>query len=595
MVRLTSTEITINGKKIDNFSSFNLQQGIFEHHVFSLVCPAEAIDGEEGSVFNQSKNMIGATLQAQIQTTEGKSPLRFTGVITEVETSRFSGHAGDVVINGFSPTILLDSGPHCKSWEKKTVKNIAQDVFSHFPQNLLNPKINPGYNETLSYTVQYKETAWEFINRLCATYGEWVYYNGQQVILGQPGGTTTPLVYGSNLNQFNVALQVRPASFQVMAYDFINHQVYETSPQNIESRAGLDAIGRHVYGKSKTFYASTPKQWNNHFLTSKKQLDDFTNIRAACEGSNLVRFNGSSSHPGVQIGGVVSVKGKNVFALNDEAYGDYTVISVTHHTDSQGNYGNEFIAIPSGIKTPPVTSFSQPHAETQSALVTDNHDPKGLGRIRVRFHWMTPAQKTPWIRIASPHGGGGKGMFFIPEKEEEVIVGFEGDSPTKPYVIGTVYHGKANNSYSNSGNDVKALQTRSGNKIILNDAAGSIFVEDKDGNSVKIDGAGNITVKANKTITLEAGDSITLKTKLIEFIAEDDIKAESKRYTGGHSEKVDVFGRNEVLITSNNKIQVDAQNELSASATKVNIDGKQTTVNGTVETSVLGGMVKLNS
>ncbi len=38
------------------------------------------------------------------------------------------------------------------------------------------------------------------------------------------------------------------------------------------------------------------------------------------------------------------------------------------------------------------------------------------------------------------HGGGGKGIFFIPEVGEEVIVGFEGSSAVKPYIAGTVYN-----------------------------------------------------------------------------------------------------------------------------------------------------------
>ncbi len=47
----------------------------------------------------------------------------------------------------------------------------------------------------------------------------------------------------------------------------------------------------------------------------------------------------------------------------------------------------------------------------------------------------------------------------------------------------------------------------------MNDADGSVFVEDKDGNSMMIDGAGNITLKSNKTVTIDAVNEITLKTK----------------------------------------------------------------------------------
>ncbi len=510
MAQLTATTININGKDIAQFTSFTLQQNIFEHHNFTLVCPAESIDGKVGSVFNQSKELIGAPINVRTLAIAGKGRLDFAGVVTQVETARFSGHAGDLIITGYSPTILLDSGPHCKSWEKKALKNIATDVLSHFPQNLLNPKIAPTNGETLSYIVQYKETAWQFLNRMGATYGDWFYYNGKNVVLGTPIGTNVDLVFGSNLSRFNMSLQVRPSNFEVIAYDYLNDAVYDTTPGGIEGRAGLDNFGKHTYKKSQTFFGTQPKQWNNNYVTNKKQLDDFTNTRAAAQSSNMVKFNGASGHPGVQLGNTVEVKGNNIFNNADEAYGQFTVIGVTHHTDGQGNYNNDFLAIPASIKTPPVTAYTEPHCETQSAIVTDNYDPKGLGRVRVRFRWMKPSEKTPWIRMMMPHAGGAKGHFFIPELEEEVVVAFEDNNALKPYVQGSIYNAGQNNSYSNEGNDVKIIQTRSGTKIRMNDAEGSVFVEDPSGNTWLMDGKGNIKVNAPNNMSFIVGKNFDI-------------------------------------------------------------------------------------
>ncbi len=505
MAQLTTASINIDGKPIRQFSAFSLSQGIFEHHFFRLTCPAESIDGNMGAVFSQSKNLIGATLSAQIDAVNAMGQLKFKGIVTQVETERFSGASGDVVISGYSATILLDSGPHCKSWEKKAVKNIVQDVLQHFPQNMLKPKVAPLYPETISYYVQYKETAWRFLNRICSTFGEWLYFDGEALLVGPPAGATAALIYGNNLSRFSVALQLRPVDMQVMAYDYMNHEVYTSTPNGVEAKAGLNDLGKQGFKTSQAVYATQPKVWNNSFLTNKKQLDDWVNIQAAMRSSNYVRFNGSSGHPGVAVGGKITIKGQNMYSMVQEEYGEYTVISVNHYTDGQGNYSNDFIAVPSTIKVPPVASWPEPACETQSALVTDNHDPKGLGRVRVRFHWMKPSEKTPWLRVSSPHGGGGKGMFFIPEIGEEVIIGFEGNSATKGYVDGTVYHGKANNTFSNAGNDVKALQTRSGNQMVMNDKDGSVYVSDKGGANTMMDGAGNITTNAAARSAINVG------------------------------------------------------------------------------------------
>jgi type VI secretion system secreted protein VgrG len=511
MSQLTKTTISIAGKSIGQFHSFSLSQGIYEHHHFRLSCPANAVDESSGSIFNQSKNLLGQVIIVQINAITSIGSLKFKGIITNVDAEKFSGSNGDIVISGYSATKLLESGPHCKTWEKKAVKNIIQDVLKHFPQNLLNQKIAPTFPETIAYYVQYKESAWDFICRICSTYGEWVYFDGESLLVGPPeSGTSVPLIFGNNLSRFSLALQLRPPSMQVMGYDFINHQVYSSTPEGIEDKAGLKGLSLEPYKSSKGTYTSAPKQWNNNFLTNKKQLDDVVNIQAAMRSAQHVKFNGSSGHPSVTVGGKISVQGQNIFNASNEAFGNYTVISVNHYTDGQGNYNNDFIAIPEAIKVPPVSIMPEQLCETQSAMVTDNHDPKGLGRIRIKFHWMNGAEKSPWIRVTSPHGGGGKGMYFMPEIGEEVIAGFEGESALKPYVIGTVYHGKASNSYSNAGNDVKALQTRSGTKIIMNDAAGSIFIEDPSGNTMLMDGKGNININAPNNMNITVGKNMNI-------------------------------------------------------------------------------------
>lgn len=570
MAQYVEIKIDIEGKSIKQFSSFTLSQSIFDHHAFRLVCPTETIDGTSGNIFNTSKNLIGSSIKIQIDAVQVTGTLQFSGVITQVEAVKHSGHTGDIIISGFSPTILLDNGPHCKTWEKKAVKNIAQDVLESFPQNLLKPKISPSFGETLSYMVQYKETAWEFLSRLSATYGEWFYYDGQKLVLGPAQGSKSKLLYGINLLHFSMALQLRPTSFKMMAYNYMNAEVYEGSPSNISSKAGLSDIGKHTLQKSEQFYGTKPMQWHNQFLTNKKQLEDHVNTKAAMQGSNLVRFNGSSGHPGIQIGGSVSIQGRNVYSQSDESMGDYTVISVNHSCDGQGNYSNDFVAIPASVKMPPVTSYEEPRSETQSAFVTDNHDPKGLGRIRVKFHWMKGNEKTPWLRVTSPHGGKGKGMFFIPETGEEVIVGFEGDSPVKPYIIGTVYHGKATTEYSNNDNDVKAIQTRSGNKILMNDKEGSVFVEDKDGNSIKMDGEGNINALSNKSIVLTCGDS------KIEMKKDGTIDITGKKITVNAKEKATMVSNQASFTADGNS--GDAK-----------MDGMKAAINGSMEAKLAGG------
>jgi type VI secretion system secreted protein VgrG len=100
--------------------------------------------------------------------------------------------------------------------------------------------------------------------------------------------------------------------------------------------------------------------------------------------------------------------------------------------------------------------------------------------------------------LIQPHSGGGKGFYLVPEIGEEVLVGFESGNAEKPYVMGTQYNGSESSGYHTSGNDKKVIHTRSGTNVILNDADGSVFIEDPSGNTWLMDGKGNINVNALK-------------------------------------------------------------------------------------------------
>jgi type VI secretion system secreted protein VgrG len=580
MAKLTESTIVIDrGKPITKFSSFTLSQSIYGHHFFRLTCPAEAVDDKKLTVFNKTQKWMGKSFSIKIDSKAKDGSLQFNGVVTQVQTERYSGAHGDVVISGYSPTIMMESGPHCKTWEKKAVKNIIDDVLHHFHENKLNPSISPLYSDTLPYYVQYKETAWKFLNRLCSNFGEWLLYDGEKLQIGPlKKGEVKKLVYGTDVRRFSMSLEVLPSSKQVMAHDYKNDQVYNSSPTDTESQAGSTTLGKAAHLAGKELYKTNPKVWNNTHLTNKNQLDKQVNIHAAMQCGKNEKFSGASDSVGLILGGKICISGNNMYTDENDKYGEYTIISINHYTDGLGNYSNDFEAVPSSIKYPPVSVHPHPHCETQSAYVTDNNDPQHLGRVRVRFHWMKPSEKTPWIRVTSPHGGGDKGMFFIPEIGEEAIVCFEGDSAVKPFVNGTVYHGKAKTSFANAGNDVKALQTRSGNKMVMNDKDGSVHITDKGGADTMMDGAGNITTNANMNSTLNAGNQSSINVGGKEgappqaFVTMD---------AGGN---IVIDGKTSITIrVGGNSITIDA-------------NGITTTAGvGDITTSADAGMLSLNS
>jgi type VI secretion system secreted protein VgrG len=507
MAQAVETTIEINGVKIKQFASLKLSQGIYAHHSFRLVCPAEAVEEGGGAIFKESKCLIGAPVHIKVMSEPERSELEFTGVVTQMEAICNNGHPGSVEISGYSPTILLDSGPHCRSWLRKSVKSIVRDVLKLYPGEMLKYKINPTFKETLYYYVQYKETAWRFISRLAGKHGEWLFYDGQKLVLGPPKGKKITLKYGVQLSRYAVHMQIKPGKFQVMAFDYVGNEVFNSEVAHSALNAGHNGLGEYALTKGEQLLSVQAVNWDNHYVRNKKQVDDTMSIRAAGEISDVVRVNGCSDLPGFQPGDNVSIKVDEAKDPADRSLGEFTIVSVEHNWDGIGNYSNEFMGIPALVKAPPVKAEAEPYCEMQSARVVDNYDEARLGRVQVRFHWMSKTEKSPWLRVVAPYAGDGKGLYMIPEKEEEVIVAFAGDNAVRPYVVGTVYNGGAKCGIDNTGNDIKAIQTRNGIKLIMNDKDGSVSMEDKNGNKLMMDGEKNIVIEAIGNLKLKCGEA----------------------------------------------------------------------------------------
>jgi len=175
-----------------------------------------------------------------------------------------------------------------------------------------------------------------------------------------------------------------------------------------------------------------------------------------------------------------------------------------------------------------------------TAIVKENQDDSGMGRVKVSYPWHSQPQESYWARVAMPMAGKDRGTYFIPEIQDEVLVAFERGDMRFPYVVGSLWNGKdqAPEKNSDGKNDVRCIHSRKGHKLTFNDGSqGLVQLELNDGKKVAIDdngivvddGQGNsVSIQSKSgTISIQAATSIQFKAPQISIQADGtmDLKA----------------------------------------------------------------------
>jgi phage baseplate assembly protein V len=167
-------------------------------------------------------------------------------------------------------------------------------------------------------------------------------------------------------------------------------------------------------------------------------------------------------------------------------------------------------------------------------IVTNNQDPDGLGRVKVKFPWLSDQDESHWARVATLMAGNERGLYFLPEVDDEVLVAFEHGVVEFPYVLGALWNGQDVPPESNDDgeNNRRTIKSRSGHVIRLDDTDGEEKIEIIDGsgnNSIVIDTAENtVTITADADITIQSNSGkLSLSGNGVEITSQAEIKIEA--------------------------------------------------------------------
>ncbi len=604
MEYLVIAEIEIDGNKVEHYTNITLRQKFNAHHEFIIRISHDVLETSGSFSLENAQKKIGKSALIRLKKLElsVEDAFEFRGIICEVRMEQSGKSDADLVLIGYSPTILLENGQHLASFYKNDLKKIVQTVTKPLGQVNCNVNIKNQYSKQITYICQYKESSFHFINRLANEFSEFFYYDGKDLNFGKPSSTKTiDITYGEDISSMQMTLQAQPMNFSNYAYLSKEDKVEKyDAPANVN---GMGQYASYVLKESNNLYSEPVNLPIRQRVENKADLENFVKKQKAAIAANLEVLTGTCYNPGISIGSIINVKVSKLQELSfvKEDYGNFLVIAIEHHVNENGKYYNTFEAIPSSVEVLPVIPIIMPVAEPQIATVKDNKDPDNIGRVRVQMLWQKGSEMTDWIRVMTPDAGSGKGggknrgFVVIPEPGDQVLICFRYNDPDRPFVMGSMFHGKSGGG-GGSGNNTKSLNSKSGHTISLDDGAGITIVDKSSGNKIEIDGTNTITITASAKIALTNGkssitmdgDTITISAAHVSIEGTDDAVMASGPASFSAAKGGDA-------IMEGTKSTVSGTAEATVTSPKSTLNGDaSTSVKSSGPTSIEGAIVKLN-
>lgn len=470
---------------------------------------------------------------------DGDNATVFKGIV--VANSHQIQESGSLlVVTCKHETVRMTAGKKSRYYTEMKDRDVAEQLLAESGISDYEMATTDVVHEQL---LQNQVSDWDFMMTRLDVNGLYYSVNEGKIVIGKAGAdgdSVLTLTFGSNIVSFEATVDARTQSTAVLGY------AWDQSVQDIEESEGETGLSAYAGDQSADELAEVmgqafemrlpggmPVQELQQLANAKKVRQSLSKIKGK------VKFSGESA---VVPGTYVTLSG-----LGDQFNGKVFVSGVQHEI-GEGNWmteatlGWEEAFFSEKIFPEHPVSFSGQYVATQGlhiGVVTDLIDPAGKGRIRVRLPIIGMAEDGIYARLATLDAGNNRGTFFLPEINDEVIVGFLGDDPNYPVVLGMLHSGanpspiEATDENNEKGyvsrSEIKVLfhdgdkrvsiETPGGRKLTLDDTNGLCSLEDAAGNKLVLNDSG-ITLSSAKDLTLEAVSSLSISAPQLTIKAE---------------------------------------------------------------------------
>lgn len=411
----------------------------------------------------------------------------------------YIGHPLEVVFEGESTALEMDAAGHMtptlslRALDKghRLHRNRRQQTFQDVTDSDVVSKIanmvglTPDVDATstvMKWICQNNQTDYEFIKMLADRNGYRAYVEGSKLCfkkVEEPKTADVLVEWGMDLRSFRPRLTT-------------HGQVSEVTVRGWDPKTKKEIVGKAVHGsaiksrkigESKSGYALSSDFGEAKTVVVTRPIHSQGEADALAKSYIDRRESSSIEADGLCIGSSKVKAGKTiqVKGSGSKFSGSYVVTSTTHTFSGAEGFTTQFVC--SGKSQNSVLSMlAGEHGDQENiggnivvGLVTNNEDPEGLGRIKVKYPWLMADSESFWIRMATPMAGPERGFYFLPEVDDEVLVAFEHGDIHRGYMIGALWNGvdkpiEANSAAVNGGKVIhRQIKTRKGHIVMLQD------------------------------------------------------------------------------------------------------------------------------
>lgn len=476
----------------------------------------------------------------------GTSRVLIKGEITALEPDFAEGTHLTLLVRGYDRSHRLHRGTHSEAYLQVTDSDLASRIAQEAG---LRAQVDPT-TEVYEHVFQHNQSHMDFLAERARRIGYEFFVEDRTLYFREPPSNGGPLEleWGQQLLSFSPRLTLVEQVDEVIVkgWDPKDRQVIigRAARGEAEPETGQDGSGAEL---ASTAFSSARRVVVDRHVHSQAEAD--TLAQAICDelsGAFIEAEGMCYGQPELRAGKFVRLT-----ALGQKFSGTYFVTAATHIYRAGAAYMTAFNI--HGRRPETLYALMESSGEEVKdwsgpvvGLVTNNNDPDGRGRVKVKFPWLSDDVESDWARVVGAGAGPDRGFYCLPEVNDEVLVVFEQDDVGRPYVLAGLWNGQDKPplptsealengrvrqrtfttraghklTFTDGRDEGVVLETASGHrlaladeqrKVILETSGGNVLTLDDSSNEVQLESRGNMTLKGGANLTIEATGSLTLK------------------------------------------------------------------------------------